>query len=182
MSCMLHIQCINNSSVITLLQWYQPGLNSVLVSTRGWGEDKRMKWTTDCAAVEMRLTWTGRRCGRSSLPQPVAQHATSPASLACGQGTHSNKRWTFLPISFVQDSSCGLGNAHMCSTPSLRTFLNVALQNNSNVWLTGNSPFSSFKEDCRALPLPHLSLPGDQWFDVLGYEHTGSVSVYEWLR
>ena len=65
-----------------------------------------------------------------------------------------------LQLSSVQDGTYALGKAHMCSTPSLRIFPNVAFQNGSNVCLIDDGSISRpFREDRLALRLstPHSS-------------------------
>ena len=48
-------------------------------------------------------------------------------------------------LNSVQDGIYVLGNAHMRSTPSLRSFPNVAFENGSNVRLIDGGPLSSFQ-------------------------------------
>ena len=70
----------------------------------------------------------------------------------------------------------------MHSTLSLRSFLNIAFEMMPMfIWLTMvlSRPF---REDRLALPLSHLSPPGDQWCDVLGFVLTGSVSSSSTLQ
>ena len=64
----------------------------------------------------------------------------------------------------------------MRSTPSLRSFPDVAFETVSMfVWLT--MAFSRpFKEDRLGSLLPRLSPPGDRWCDVPGFVPAGSVS------
>ena len=90
------------------------------------------------------------------------------------------RRSTAVQFSSVQDGIYALGKAHMRSTPSLRSFPNVAFETVPMfVWLT-MALSRPFKEDRLALLFfKRLSPPGDgQWYDVLGFVPAYSVSSF----
>ena len=64
----------------------------------------------------------------------------------------------------------------MRSTPSLRSYLNVAIETVSIFVCLTTALSRPFKEDLLALPFSRLSPPGDRWCDVLGFVPAGSVS------
>ena len=70
----------------------------------------------------------------------------------------------------------------MRSTPSLRSYLNVAIEMDS-IFVCMTTAFSRpFKEDLLALPFSRLSPPGDRWCDVLGFVPAGSVSSFSTIQ
>ena len=78
-----------------------------------------------------------------------------------------------VKFSSVQGGIYALGMTNMRSTPSLRSFPNVALKNSSNVGLIDDGPSRKIVE--RFLLL-RLSPPGDRWCDVFDFVPVVSVS------
>ena len=89
-----------------------------------------------------------------------------------------NRQKDFEQISSVQDGIYVLGKAHMCSTPSHRSFPNVVFETVAMfIWLT-MSLSCPFKEDCLALlfSMPLSSRRSMVW--VFGFVPAGSVSSF----
>ena len=71
----------------------------------------------------------------------------------------------------------------MPSTPSLRSFPNVAFETVPKFVLLTMALSRPFREDRLALILfARLSPPGDRWCDVLGFVPAGSVSSFSTLQ
>ena len=87
-----------------------------------------------------------------------------------------NRQKDFQQISSVQDGIYVLGKAHMCSTPSHRSFSSVVFETVPMfIWLT-MALSRPFKEDCLALlfSMPLSSRRSMVW--VFGFVPAGSVS------
>ena len=87
----------------------------------------------------------------------------------------------FSSFRSVQDDIYALGKAHMRSTPSLRSFPNVAFETVPVFVLLTMALSRPFMEDRLALSLS-TPLSCDQWCHVLGFVPAGSVSSFSTLQ
>ena len=113
-----------------------------------------------CKVSAPRKVWISRcTCFSLSTPTgaslPTLHITTSDNTCACNS-TVQTIDTSSVHFSSVQDGICTLRKAHICSTPSLRSFPNVGFETVPMFIWVMTALSCPFKENCLALPLSTL--------------------------